>query len=51
MVVPCAENRVVLFNSDFFHEVDTIGFKPGHENLRINVTMLLETGGVDWNGT
>lgn len=40
MVVPHAENRVVLFNSDLFHETDTIEFKPGYENRRINVTML-----------
>lgn len=40
MVVPHAENRVVMFNSDLFHETDTIEFKPGYENRRINVTML-----------
>lgn len=40
MVVPHAENRVVLFNSDLFHETDTIEFKPDYENRRINVTML-----------
>ncbi len=40
MVVPYAENRAVLFNSDLFHETDTIDFKSGYENRRINVTML-----------
>ena len=40
MVVPYAENRVVLFNSDLFHETDTLEFKTGYENRRINVTML-----------
>ena len=40
MVVPYAENRIVLFNSNLFHESDTIEFKPGYENRRINVTLL-----------
>ena len=40
MVVPHAANRVVIFNSNLFHETDTINFKPGYENRRINVTML-----------
>jgi tetratricopeptide (TPR) repeat protein len=40
MVVPHAENRAVFFNSDLFHETDTIEFMPGYENRRINVTML-----------
>lgn len=40
MVVPHRQNRVVLFNSDLFHETDRLAFKPGYENRRINVTML-----------
>ena len=40
MVVPHRQNRVVLFNSDLFHETDRFTFKPGYENRRINVTML-----------
>ncbi len=40
MKVPYVQNRVVLFNSDLFHETDLIEFKPGYENRRINVTML-----------
>ena len=53
MVVPCAENRVVLFNSDLLHEADTLEFKPGHENLRINVTMLFgnRRSGLEWDLT
>ncbi len=39
-VVPYGENRIVLFNSNLFHETDSIDFKPGYENRRINVTML-----------
>ena len=39
-VVPYGENRIVLFNSNLFHETDTIDFKQGYENRRINVTML-----------
>jgi hypothetical protein len=40
MVVPYGENRVVMFNSDLFHETDVIDFKPGYENRRINITLL-----------
>ena len=39
-VVPYRENRIVLFNSNLFHETDTIEFKQGYENRRINITML-----------
>ena len=39
-VVPYRENRIVLFNSNLFHETDTINFKQGYENRRINITML-----------
>ena len=46
MVVPYAENRVVLFNSNLFHETDRLVFKPGYENRRINITMLF---GNRWN--
>jgi tetratricopeptide (TPR) repeat protein len=34
------QNRAAIFNSDLFHETDTIRFKPGYENRRINVTLL-----------
>lgn len=40
MVVPYAQNRAVLFNSNLFHETDTINFRKGYENRRINITML-----------
>ena len=40
VVVPHRQNRVVLFNSDLFHETDRFSFRPGYENRRINVTML-----------
>ena len=39
-VIPYSENRVVLFNSNLFHETDKFEFKEGYENRRINVTML-----------
>ena len=39
-VVPYGGNRTVLFNSRLFHETDTIEFKQGYENRRINVTWL-----------
>ena len=40
MVVPYAENRLVLFNSDLFHETSNLEFQSGYENRRINVTLL-----------
>lgn len=38
--VPYRENRAVIFDSDLFHRTDTLRFKPGYENRRINITML-----------
>jgi len=40
VTVPYRCNRAVLFNSALFHETDTIRFKEGYENRRINVTYL-----------
>ena len=40
MRVPYRANRAVIFDSDLFHETDTIRFKDGYLNRRINVTML-----------
>lgn len=39
-IVPYRENRAVIFDSNLFHESDAVDFKPGHENHRINITML-----------
>ena len=39
-VIPYNENRIVIFNSNLFHETDKFEFKEGYENRRINVTML-----------
>jgi len=38
--VPHRQNRVVIFNSDLFHETGDIRFREGYENRRINITML-----------
>jgi len=38
--IPYRENRMVIFNSNLFHETDQYSFKSGYENRRINVTML-----------
>jgi tetratricopeptide (TPR) repeat protein len=38
--VPYRANRVVIFDSDLFHETDVIAFKQGYLNRRINVTLL-----------
>jgi tetratricopeptide (TPR) repeat protein len=40
VVVPYRANRAVIFDSDLFHQTDTIRFKPGYRNRRINVTLL-----------
>jgi hypothetical protein len=42
--VPYRENRCVLFDSRLFHVTDTIRFKPGYTNRRINVTLLYGSG-------
>ena len=40
VTIPYRANRGVLFDSDLFHETDTIRFRPGYQNRRINVTLL-----------
>ena len=45
-IVPYNENRVVIFNSNLFHETDNIEFQEGYENRRINVTMLFGKRGL-----
>ena len=48
VVIPYRANRAVIFDSDLFHQTDTIRFKPGYRNRRINVTLLYgerDTGG------
>jgi len=38
--IPYRANRAVIFDSDLFHETDTIRFKDGYADRRVNVTML-----------
>jgi hypothetical protein len=38
--IPYRCNRAVIFDSDLFHETDSIHFKEGYENRRINITLL-----------
>ena len=40
VAVPHRQNRVVIFNSDLFHETAPLRFRDGYENRRINITML-----------
>jgi tetratricopeptide (TPR) repeat protein len=40
VTIPYRCNRAVIFDSDLFHETDTIRFKEGYLNRRINVTFL-----------
>ena len=41
--IPYRANRAVVFDSDLFHETDTLTFGPGYTNRRINVTLLYGT--------
>lgn len=43
VTVPHRQNRMVMFNSDLFHETDLITFADGYENRRINITLLYGT--------
>jgi tetratricopeptide (TPR) repeat protein len=38
--IPHRQNRMVIFNSDLFHETDGVAFAEGYENRRINITLL-----------
>ncbi len=40
VTVPYRQNRALIFNSDLFHESDTIRFKDDYESRRINITLL-----------
>ena len=40
LTVPHRQNRAIIFNSNLFHETDTLAFKDHYEDRRINVTLL-----------
>ena len=40
VTVPYRANRAVVFDSDLFHETDTIRFRDGYLDRRINITLL-----------
>ncbi len=40
ITVPHRQNRALMFNSNLFHETDTLNFKDEYESRRINVTLL-----------
>lgn len=42
--IPYRCNRAALFNSNLFHKTDTIRFKDGYENHRLNITYLFGRG-------
>jgi hypothetical protein len=46
--VPYRQNRALIFNSDLIHASQSVNFKPGYENRRINITMLFGTRDRDW---
>lgn len=41
--IPYRANRAVVFDSDLFHETDSLAFRPGYTNRRINITLLYGT--------
>eukprot|EP00040_Diaphanoeca_grandis_P000389 m.15277 g.15277 ORF g.15277 m.15277 type:complete len:500 (+) comp10512_c0_seq1:159-1658(+) len=45
VTVPYRQNRMVMFKSDLLHATDTIKFKPGYKNRRINFTLLFGNRG------
>ncbi len=49
VTIPYRANRAVIFDSDLFHETDTINFRDGYLNRRINVTLLY--GRREWGET
>lgn len=40
VTVPHRANRLVLFDSGLYHRSDSLRFKPGYANRRINLTLL-----------
>ena len=40
--IPYRQNRIVVFDSALYHKTDSFRFREGYENLRINLTLLLE---------
>jgi len=44
VTVPYKQNRAVIFPSTLWHMSDSAAFKPGHENRRINLTLLFGKG-------
>jgi tetratricopeptide (TPR) repeat protein len=42
LIAPYRQNRAVLFRSRLFHYSDQPQFAPGHENHRINLTLLYD---------
>jgi tetratricopeptide (TPR) repeat protein len=41
--IPHRANRAVVFDSDLFHETDSLAFRTGYTNRRINITLLYGT--------
>ena len=40
ITIPHRQNRAIIFNSNLFHETDSIDFRDTYESRRINVTLL-----------
>lgn len=38
--IPYRQNRAIIFNSNLFHETDTLDFRNEYEHRRINITLL-----------
>ena len=42
-IIPYACNRLLLFNSKYFHETNKVSMKPGLDNRRVNYTFMFKT--------
>ena len=38
--IPYRQNRAILFDSNLFYSTESINFKEGYENRRIDITLL-----------
>jgi hypothetical protein len=41
-IIPYSYNRLLIFNSKYFHETNQVSMKQGQENRRVNYTFMFE---------
>ena len=42
-IIPYAYNRLLIFNSKYFHETNRVSMKPGSNHRRVNYTFMFKT--------